>query len=317
VMALVDFFEPSEARSAYRALAYRPFKHVPLYLEWAPVDSFKKPAANEKEDGKSEEAPAKKGKAKVKNDLEEALEAEDAEALTDGTATVYVTNLNFKTTSEDLTKVFSKKTKGVRSATVATKKNPKGGEALSMGFGFVEYATKDDAMTALKQLGSLTIDDHELKMKISTRTSAAQSGARGTARATTGVPKVTKGKSATKIVIRNVPFEANKKELMSLFNTFGQVKNTRMPKKFDGSHRGFAFVEFLTKEEAKAAVEALAATHLYGRHLVIEYASEDTSLEAIQTKAKRDIEKQVRLGGAGPKLKKQKKDEFDLGDEED
>jgi RNA recognition motif-containing protein len=42
-----------------------------------------------------------------------------------------------------------------------------------------------------------------------------------------------------------------------------------LPKKFDGNHRGFAFVEFLTKKEAQNAFEALQSTHLYGRHMVL------------------------------------------------
>ena len=128
---------------------------------------------------------------------------------------------------------------------------------------------------------------------------------------------MTKGKSATKIVVRNVPFEANKKEMTALFHTFGQVKSVRMPKKFDGSHRGFAFVEFLTREEAKAAVEALAATHMYGRHLVIEYAAEDQSLEAIQAKAKRDLTADSKHeGGKAKKKKTAAMDEFGGMDED-
>lgn len=47
-----------------------------------------------------------------------------------------------------------------------------------------------------------------------------------------------------------------------------QLKSLRLPKKFDGKHRGFAFVEFLTKQEAQNAFEALQSTHLYGRHMV-------------------------------------------------
>lgn len=39
-----------------------------------------------------------------------------------------------------------------------------------------------------------------------------------------------------------------------------------------GKHRGFAFVEYVTKQEARNALEALSNTHLYGRHLV-RYAS--------------------------------------------
>lgn len=35
-----------------------------------------------------------------------------------------------------------------------------------------------------------------------------------------------------------------------------------------GKHRGFAFVEYVTKQEARNALEALSNTHLYGRHLV-------------------------------------------------
>ena len=46
----------------------------------------------------------------------------------------------------------------------------------------------------------------------------------------------------------------------------------RLPKKFDGSHRGFAFVEFVSKQEAAKALAALQSTHLYGRHIVVSYA---------------------------------------------
>ena len=69
-----------------------------------------------------------------------------------------------------------------------------------------------------------------------------------------------------------------------LFSVFGQIKFVRVPKKMGGHHRGFAFVEFLTSEQAKKAKNALANTHLYGRHLVLEYAKDDDSLEAIRAK---------------------------------
>ena len=36
-MALVDYIEPSEARNAFKGLAYRRYQHTPLYLEWAPL----------------------------------------------------------------------------------------------------------------------------------------------------------------------------------------------------------------------------------------------------------------------------------------
>lgn len=73
--------------------------------------------------------------------------------------------------------------------------------------------------------------------------------------------------------------------------SFGQVKTVRLPTKFDGSHRGFAFVDFLTRQEAASAFETLQATHLYGRHLVLEWATEgaeaDGSVEALRAKTAR------------------------------
>ena len=96
--------------------------------------------------------------------------------------------------------------------------------------------------------------------------------------------KVPKGTSATKIVVRNVAFEATKRDIQKLFNPFGTLKSCRLPKKFDGSHRGFAFVELSTKREASAALEALAGTHLYGRRLTIERAAESDDVETIREK---------------------------------
>ena len=51
-------------------------------------------------------------------------------------------------------------------------------------------------------------------------------------------------------------FEASQREIEDVFKTFGQLKAVRLPKKVTGSHRGFAFVEFHTAEEAKKAFEA-------------------------------------------------------------
>lgn len=98
----------------------------------------------------------------------------------------------------------------------------------------------------------------------------------------------TSDKKRTKLIVRNVAFQATVKELKELFGTFGKVKTARIPKKFDGNHRGFAFVEFVTAKEAAHAFEALSATHLYGRHLVIEWAEDKDDLETLRDKAGKD-----------------------------
>ena len=49
VIALIEFLDSSSARRAFRGLAYKRFKHVPLYLEWAPKDVFHNLVATSKE----------------------------------------------------------------------------------------------------------------------------------------------------------------------------------------------------------------------------------------------------------------------------
>lgn len=39
-LAIVEFTHAQEARQAFKSLAYKRFKNVPLYLEWAPADIF-------------------------------------------------------------------------------------------------------------------------------------------------------------------------------------------------------------------------------------------------------------------------------------
>ena len=58
--ALVEFLEPSEAKAAFTKLAYTKFKHLPLYLEWAPSDTFKGPPSTSK--SKSRKAGKTEGK---------------------------------------------------------------------------------------------------------------------------------------------------------------------------------------------------------------------------------------------------------------
>jgi multiple RNA-binding domain-containing protein 1 len=87
-------------------------------------------------------------------------------------------------------------------------------------------------------------------------------------------------KSAT-LIMKNVPFKATKKELYDIVNAFAKVKSIRMPKKADGSgHRGFAFLDFTTKQEALSALENLGDVHLYDRHLVVQPTEKGRNVES-------------------------------------
>lgn len=43
-------------------------------------------------------------------------------------------------------------------------------------------------------------------------------------------------------------------------------------------------MDFLTKQEAAAAAAAVAGTHLYGRRLVVEWASAEEGLDELRAK---------------------------------
>ena len=123
------------------------------------------------------------------------------------------------------------------------------------------------------------VDGHEWELSVSSKNNSDQDPRSFTSN----------NKTRTKLMVRNVPFQATRQELLKLFGSFGTLRKVRLPKKFDGTHRGFAFVEFLTTKEAQAAMTSLKNTHLYGRHLVLEWASEDDKdIDKLRDKAKRD-----------------------------
>ena len=126
------------------------------------------------------------------------------------------------------------------------------------------------------------MDDYQIELKFS------QSNAKPKQQTKRKIAqKAPEKPTSTKLMIRNLAFEAEKKDLRQLCSPFGQIKAVRIPKKFDGRSRGYGFVEFLTKQDAKNALEKLSSAHLYGRHLVIEYASEkQASVDELRQKAK-------------------------------
>ncbi|CCI42527.1 unnamed protein product [Albugo candida] len=264
-VALIEFVEASEARKAFRSLAYRKYQHVPLYLEWAPLHVFTT---------KSIESQ-RTNPGIVEADLmdEQIGEAPCVELRN----TLCLKNLSFTTRESTLETYFGRFGK-LRKVTIAKTRDKRGG-ILSMGFGFVEFADENDAQNALSvsEQSSPVIDGHSLSVTLSQKKVERNKTDQD-------------GKSSSKIIIRNVAFEATIRDIRHLCGAFGQLKRVRMPKKFDGRHRGFAFVEYMTEQEAKDAFNSLCKSHLYGRHLVLEWAEEEeNSVESLRIKAKRDL----------------------------
>ncbi|KAJ9646495.1 Multiple RNA-binding domain-containing protein 1 [Coniosporium tulheliwenetii] len=296
-IAIVEFAQANQARSAFSACAYRKMKDSILFLEKAPKNLFTGDAASTAKPT-TVSATATSAPKLSTSDL---LQGDSTDGTVD-TTTLFVRNLNFSTTTERLTSAF-KPLDGFLSARVKTKQDPKKpGQTLSMGFGFLEFRTKAQAQAALAAMDGYSLEGHKLLIKASHKGLDAAEERRKEDRAKRAAART------TKIIIKNLPFETTKKDVRALFSPYGQLRSVRVPKKFDSSARGFAFADFATPREAENAMDALSNTHLLGRKLVLEYAAADpedaeAELERMQQKAGSQVNKMAlqKLTGAGRK----------------
>ncbi|XP_074636060.1 putative RNA-binding protein 19 isoform X2 [Acropora palmata] len=214
ITGLVEFFEQSQAKKAFQKLAYSKFKHAPLYLEWAPLEVF----SSKPEKKSSEETDKDKNVKKDTNEehtVADKEEDDDGDSENDEGTTLFVKNLNFDTNEETLKEVFSK-IGPLRTVVIAKKKDFKNlGNLLSMGYGFVEYKKRSDALNALKKLQNSSVEGHNLELKMSHRTKNDKVSKRKSA-------SLTK-QNTSKILVRNVPFEASKKEIKELFGVHSSL----------------------------------------------------------------------------------------------
>lgn len=184
-------------------------------MEKAPRDVF---TTSFKQSGKPELAQKVNA---VEATTSEKVGTEDIESL--DTATIYVKNLNFSTKQEEFQKVF-KPLEGYLSAVIRAKPDPKRpGKYLSMGFGFVEFKDKASAVAAMRAMNGFVLDGHKLEIKLSHQGVDAAAEVR---KQDSSKPK------GTKILIKNLPFEATKRMckaysvLMGNFVQFVFLKNS-------------------------------------------------------------------------------------------
>jgi multiple RNA-binding domain-containing protein 1 len=207
-IAVAEFQQAPHARAAFASLAYRRFKDSILFLEKGPKDLFI--ADYDPSKALAALSTADKGKS-AKLSAAELLEAATPDEPV-SSSSLYVRNLSFNTTQQAFADLF-KPLDGFLTARVKTKPDPKNpGNTLSMGFGFVEFRTKEQAAIAMAALNGHTLDGHQLAIKASHKGLDAVEERK----------KDEKNKKAamgrTKLIVKNLPFEATKKDVMSLFS---------------------------------------------------------------------------------------------------
>ncbi|KAI1195456.1 RNA recognition domain-containing protein [Nemania serpens] len=259
VIAIVQFASPSDGKGAFGKLAYRRFGSSQLFLEKAPREIFFDSGPVRGEDLAAQPLAVEKVSA---SDLLEEDPKESSPVVT-----LFVKNLNFDTNTNALAEAFQH-LEGFRSALVKTKKDMKRpGQSLSMGFGFVSFENSDMATAAAKVMDGHVLMGHKLHVRASHRGLDAAEERRK--------KEEVAHKATCTLIVKNLPFQASKREIKALFSAYSQIKAVRMPKKFNQSGRGFAFVDFTSSKDAASALQALEGTHLLGRRLVLQYAEAD------------------------------------------
>ncbi|CAI0392519.1 unnamed protein product [Linum tenue] len=176
-MGLVVFLQPSDARTAFRGLAYKRYKDAPLYLEWAPADILD-PRSTSKDDQPSNAAADQ-------DDVKRVMLEQSVEGISEA---------------------------DIDPDRIEIKKHIKNGKNVSMGFGFLEFDSVETATNICRDLQGTVLDGHALILQLC-----------HTNRDEHMTKKVEKDKSSTKLLVRNVAFEATEKDLRQLFSPFGQI----------------------------------------------------------------------------------------------
>jgi len=203
-IAAVEFVHPDEARRAFKAVAYRRLGNTIVYLEKGPIGMFKEPAPTAAEDGPA--TVISTGVKPVTISDEKGI-ADGSQTSVAGGTTLFIKNLAFSTTLERLNRAF----RGLPSfafARVQMKPDPKNpGSKLSMGYGFVGFKDVEGVKRALKSMQGYVLDGHSLSVRLAGR--GAEEPGEGKDKAG--------GKSSTEVIVKNVPFEASKKDIRELF----------------------------------------------------------------------------------------------------
>ncbi|KAL2360679.1 hypothetical protein RJZ56_006444 [Blastomyces dermatitidis] len=167
--------------------------------------------------------------------------------------TIYVGNLFFEVTAEDLKRDLAK------FGTIHSVRIVYDSRGLSRGFAYVQFDSIEAAEAAIAELNMSLYEGRRIVVNYSTRGSTE--------------PK-TRATGPTKtLFIGNLSFEMTDRELNEMFKDIPNVKDVRVSvDKRTGRPRGFAHADFLDVESAQAGMELLKDKAPYGRPLRIDFS---------------------------------------------
>ena len=180
---------------------------------------------------------------------------------------LFVNNLSYKTTDESLKKYFSKYGEVESTKIVYDKETGR-----PKGVGFCKFCDSSSAAKALADNDKLFLDGRPIAVSYS-------NDKKGSAKVRKSKFQGNKNYEGEKfsIFIGNLSFKTNEDGIKNLFEDCGNIIDIRIAKRPDGNPRGFAHVDFDSKEGMENALEK-TGYRLDGRELRIDKTTNQPSV---------------------------------------
>ncbi|KAJ1087276.1 hypothetical protein NDU88_000456 [Pleurodeles waltl] len=154
--------------------------------------------------------------------------------------TVFVKNLPYSTTTEDLQDIF-KNAVDIRL--------PLGHDGSSRGIAYLEFKTEAEADKVIEEKQGTEVDGRSILLDY------------------TGEKSAKRGSDSKTLLVNNLSYNATESSLQEVFE---KAVSVRIPQNNQGRPKGFAFIEFSTAEEAKEALDSHNNTEIEGRSIRLE-----------------------------------------------
>lgn len=188
----------------------------------------------------------------------------DESGNNNGSCSVYVGNLAFETSWQDL-KDHMRGAGNVDQAKVLT------ADGRSKGCGIVQYQRPQDAARAIRELQNSELDGRPIFVR-EDREQGGRRGGGGRGGNRNSRPDSSEGgggAAGTQLFVGNLSFDTSWKELKDHFRQCGEVERAEVVEGNNGRKKGFGTVRFFKQEDATNAIESLNGIELQGRALAV------------------------------------------------
>lgn len=181
--------------------------------------------------------------------------------------TVYVGNLFFDVTEEDLKREMS------RFGAVRKCRLMRDSRGLSKGFAYVDFESTEAATAAMEALHQQLFEGRRMVVQYAAYTTSEMDSRRHQATRFNSEVRGPRNPPSKTLFIGNMSFEMTDRDLNKLFTGIRNVTDVRVAiDRRTGQPRGFAHADFTDIASAQEALKVLEEKETYGRKLRIDYS---------------------------------------------